>query len=414
MLTRVLAVSFLTALAAVCAPKGAAALERLALSSPGAALVGADVPQDEAKAARLKKVLAGIKLPPGFSIDLFALTPDARGLALHPGGETVLVSTNQAELYVLRDTGAGVAASVRRFLPNADLRMPHGICFAPDGALYIAEQNRVLTIQDIFAAPGSEAAAPHVVVARGALIPRSEESGGHSARICRIGPDDRLYVSLGQPYNVSPPEKTGYYQRLGIGGILSMKRDGSDRRVHTTGIRNSVGMDFNPKDGLLWFTDNQVDGMGDLIPPGELNRQTAEGQNFGFPWYGGGHTRTREYASAAAPENLVFPEVEMDAHAADLGMRFYTGAMFPEKYRGAIFSAQHGSWDRSTPIGARIMVTYLKPDGHADKAEPFTEGCIAPAGGYLCRPVDTLVLKDGSLLVSDDQSGAVYRISFRP
>ena len=379
---------------------------------PVAPLIGAPVAQDAAKAERLRKVLAGITLPPGFRIGLYALVPDARGLALDASGSTVLVSTTQAEIFALRGTGRGTPDTVNVFLPGIDKRMPHGICFAPDGALYIAEQNRVLTIADINAAPGSEAATARVVVPRGALIPAAEESGGHSARICRIGPDDRLYVSLGQPYNVPPQGKQALYLKTGIGGILSMKRDGTDRRVHTTGIRNSVGMDFNPRDGSLWFTDNQVDGMGDLIPPGELNRQTRAGQDFGFPWYGGGHTRTREYAGATPPADIVFPEIEMDAHAADLGMRFYTGRMFPEKYRGAIFSAQHGSWDRSTPIGARVMVTYLKEDGHAERSEPFTSGCIGADGKYLCRPVDTLTLKDGSLLVSDDFAGAVYRISY--
>jgi glucose/arabinose dehydrogenase len=171
-------------------------------------------------------------------------------------------------------------------------------------------------------------------------------------------------------------------------------------------------MDFNPANGELWFTDNQVDGMGDDTPPGEINRITAPGQNFGFPWYGGGTVRTVEYQEEQPPAELVAPQVEQQAHAADLGMTFYTGSMFPESYRGGIFSAQHGSWNRTVPVGARVMFTSLNPDGSAKESVPFAEGWLVPdTGEYLGRPVDVEPLADGSLLVSDDLVGAVYRIS---
>jgi glucose/arabinose dehydrogenase len=251
-----------------------------------------------------------------------------------------------------------------------------------------------------------------IVIPKGELIPRAEESRGHSARVCRIGPDNKLYIALGQPYNVPPPAKLPLYDRVGMGGIIRLDRDGKNREVFASGIRNSVGIDFNPKDGVLWFTDNQVDGMGDDIPPGEINRATKPGLNFGFPWYGGGQTRTVEYQAATPPAGVVFPEVETIAHAADLGMTFYTGSMFPQKYRGGIFSAQHGSWDRSIPVGARVIFTSLKADGTADKSEPFAEGWLVPNGGYLGRPVDVAQMPDGSLLVSDDDFGAVYRITY--
>ena len=152
--------------------------------------------------------------------------------------------------------------------------------------------------------------------------------------------------------------------------------------------------------------------MGDEIPPGELNRATKSGESFGFPWYGGGPVRTREYKASTPPADVVFPEIEMAAHAADLGMTFYRGTVFPPSYRGGIFSVQHGSWNRSVPVGARIMFTSLKPDGAADKAMPFAEGWIAPDGSYRGRPADVAELADGSLLVSDDDQGAIYRISF--
>ena len=206
------------------------------------------------------------------------------------------------------------------------------------------------------------------------------------------------------------PEKLDGFKKWGIGGIIRMDRDGKNREVYAWGVRNSVGMDFNPKDKTLWFTDNQVDGMGDDQPPGELNRATKAGQNFGFPYYGGGHVRTEEYKNETPPADVVFPQVEMAAHAADLGMTFYSGKMFPKKYQGAIFSAQHGSWNRTVPVGARVMVTYLKEDGTADKTEPFAEGWLDENGEYLGRPVDVAQLRDGSLLVSDDFAGALYRI----
>jgi glucose/arabinose dehydrogenase len=171
-------------------------------------------------------------------------------------------------------------------------------------------------------------------------------------------------------------------------------------------------MDFNPANGDLWFTDNQVDGMGDNIPPGELNRQTAKGQHFGFPWYGGGDTRTNEYADSEPPADVVFPAVNMVAHAADLGMHFYQGSQFPAKYRGGIFSAQHGSWNRTTPVGARVMFTPVNEDGSPGETEVFADGWIDANGEYLGRPVDVVELRDGSILVSDDLVGAIYRISY--
>jgi glucose/arabinose dehydrogenase len=190
--------------------------------------------------------------------------------------------------------------------------------------------------------------------------------------------------------------------------------NGSKREVYATGIRNSVGMDFNPKNNDLWFTDNQTDGMGDDIPNGEINRATKKGQFFGYP-YINGKTRITEngYDKDPLPANTVAPEVLMEAHAADLGMAFYTGDKFPAKYRGGIFSAQHGSWNRTTPIGARIMFTSLKADGSADKTEVFADGWLdAATRQYRGRPVDVANLPDGSILVSDDFAGAIYRISY--
>jgi glucose/arabinose dehydrogenase len=372
------------------------------------------IPQTGPKVDGIKKTLATkVKLPAGFKISLYAMVPDARQIAVSPNGVATFVSTRKQHVYALTDRGkAGFADDVKLFAASLDMQVPHGVCFSKDGFLYIAERNRVIVYPaaEYFYEGNDVVAVP--IVKQGELIPVEEESYNHTARICRVGPDDRLYISLGQPFNVPSQEKFDLYSKIGIGGILSMKRDGSDRQVYTTGIRNSVGMDFNPKDKTLWFTDNQVDGMGDTIPAGELNRQTKAGQNFGFPYYGGGKTRTDDYKNATPPADIVFPQIETDAHAADLGMNFYKGAMFPKKYQNAIFSVQHGSWNRVDPRGARIMVTTLKEDGSADKMEVFADGWLQDTGEYLGRPVDVAPLKDGSLLVSDDLAGAVYRITY--
>jgi len=369
------------------------------------------IPQTGPKADQVKKNLSKVTLPAGFHIGLYALVPDARHMAVGPQGVATFVGTRKDKVYVVTDRSrAMVADEVKEFAPSLPKKIPNGPCFSKDGFLFIAEQNRVLMYPaaEFFYESADVVAVP--VVAEGQLIPKSEESYNHTARVCRIGPDNRLYIQIGQPYNVPPKEKMALYQQWGIGGIIRMDRDGKNREVFALGLRNPVGMDFNPKDKSLWTNDNQVDGMGDDKPPGEMNRIDKAGLNFGFPYYGGGHTRTDDYAKDTPPKDIVFPEVEQIAHAADLGLAFYTGSQFPAKYHGAIFSTQHGSWNRTVPAGARVMVTFLKPDGHvAGPSIPFAEGWN-DNGIYNGRPVDVAQLYDGSLLVSDDLVGAIYRI----
>lgn len=372
------------------------------------------IEQGGQNAEAIRRILERIDLPQGFKIDLYAVVPDARHIAVGPQGVVTFVGTRKTDVWAVTDRNKDrVADEVKRFAPSLDLMIPNGPCFSRDGFLFIAEQNRVLMYPaaEFFYESPDVVAVP--IVPQGELIPVEEESFNHTARVCRIGPDDKLYISLGQPFNVSPPEKMELYDRTGIGGIIRMNRDGTDREVFSYGVRNSVGMDFNPNNGELWFTDNQVDGMGDLIPPGELNRQTEMGQHFGFPWYGGGGTRTNEYKGTEPPADLVFPVVEMDAHAADLGMTFYTGRQFPAMYRGGVFVAQHGSWNRTDPIGARVMFTAVNDDGSVGETKVFADGWLdEETGEYLGRPVDVAQLQDGSILVSDDLVGAIYRISY--
>lgn len=388
------------------------ALETLGAMHPtGSTAEWPEVPQTGAKADKVKENLKKIKLPAGFHISLYALVPDARHISVGPQGVATFVGTRKSKVWVVTDRArGGVGDEVKEFAPTLPKKIPNGPCFSKDGFLYIVEQNRVLeypAAEFFYESPDVVASA---VVPEGQLIPKSEESYNHTARVCRVGPDNKLYIQLGQPYNVPAKEKNELYRKLGIGGIIRMDRDGKNREVYAIGLRNPVGMDFNPKDRSLWTNDNQVDGMGDDQPPGELNRIASAGLDFGFPWYGGGKIRTNEYKNDTPPANVVFPQVEQAAHAADLGLIFYTGTMFPQKYRGAIFSTQHGSWNRTVPVGARLMVTFLKDDGQvAGKSEPFAEGWNEN-GYYLGRPVDVAQLADGSLLVSDDLVGALYRI----
>jgi glucose/arabinose dehydrogenase len=393
---------------------GAGNLEKLSdFKTTGTPMDIPQIAQTGPKAEAIKKNLARIKLPRGFKIALYAVVPDARHIAVGPQGVVAFVGTRKNKVWAVTDRDKDrVADEVKEFAPSISFTIPNGVCFSKDGFLFLVEQNRVLLFPAAeFFYEGPDVAA-FQVVKQGELIPPDEESYNHTARVCRIGPDDKLYITLGQPFNVFAPEKMDLYKRAGIGGIIRMSREGKDREVFAWGIRNSVGMDFNPRDRSLWFTDNQVDGMGDDIPPGELNRADKAGLNFGFPYFGGGKVRTNEYKDQQPPAGLTPPQVEMAAHAADLGMSFYSGRMFPQRYRGGIFSAQHGSWNRTQPVGARVMYTSLKEDGTADKTEVFAEGWLTENGEYLGRPVDVAQLPDGSLLVSDDLAGALYRISY--
>jgi len=376
------------------------------------------VPQGGKYADNLREVLQTIKMPDGFKIELFAIVPDARNMAVSRNKATVWVGTRKTTVWSVTDRDMdNVADTVEEFSPSVNFDIPNGPCYSKDGFLFIAERNRVMMFPAAeYFMEGSDTVA-FAIVKQGELIPPDEESYNHTARVCAIGPDNKLYISLGQPFNVTPADKVELYKKWGIGGMIRMDRDGKNREVVATGIRNSVGHAFNPKDGKLWFTDNQVDGMGDDIPPGELNKMPKMGMWYGHPYYGGGSTRTNEYKDKAIPKDeasrYVKPQVDMIAHAADLGMMFYTGKMFPAKYKNAIFSAQHGSWNAVKPRGPRVMVTFLDSKGNAAKTEPFAEGWMNENGVYLGRPVDVQQYVDGSILVSDDKAGAIYRISYQ-
>ncbi len=374
------------------------------------------VAQEGRNAEAIRNNLKRVKLPPGFKIELFAIVPDARHMAVAPNTNMLFVGTRKTTVWAVTDRNSdGFADEVKPFAPSLNFKVPNGVCWTKDGFLIVAEHNRVLNFPaaEFFYEGPDVAVIP--VVDQGGLIPVEEESFNHGARTCRVGPDGMLYITLGQPFNVPPRDKLKLYDEVGIGGIVRMNAfDGSKREVYARGVRNSVGLEFNPKDGTLWFTDNQTDGMGDDIPAGEINRATKPGQFYGYPWIQG-KTRITEfgYDKDPLPANVTAAQVLTEAHAADLGLAFYNGKMFPAAYQGGLFSAQHGSWNRTKPNGAQILFTSLKPDGTADKTAVFATGWLDDETGlFRGRPVDVAPMKDGSLLVSDDYAGAIYRITY--
>ena len=247
------------------------------------------VAQTGRNADAIKENLKRIKLPPGFKIELYAIVPDARHMAVAPSTNMLFVGTRKTNVWAVTDrNGDGVADEVKAFAPSLNFKVPNGVCWTKDGFLLVIEHNRVLNFPAAeFFYEGPDVAVIEVVP-QGKLIPVEEESFNHGARVCRIGKDGMLYIAMGQPFNVQPRDKLKLYDETGIGGIVRMNAfDGTKREVYARGIRNSVGIEFNPKDGTLWFTDNQTDGMGDDIPAGEINRATAAGQFFGYPWIQG-------------------------------------------------------------------------------------------------------------------------------
>jgi len=376
------------------------------------------VPQTGKNADAIRANLKKVNLPPGFAIDLYAIVPDARHMAVAPSTNMLFVGTRKTTLWAVTDRNSdGVADEVKPFAPSLNFKQPNGVCWTKDGFLIVVEHNRVLNFPAAeFFYEGPDVAVIEVVP-QGQLVPVEEESYNHGARVCRVADDGKLYIALGQPHNVQPQEKIALYEKLGIGGVIRMHPfNGSGREVYARGMRNPVGIAVNPKDKTLWTTDNQTDGMGDDTPPGELNRLTTAGAHYGYPWYSGRTKVTDEAAGyklsqIPPPAGIVWPQVEYPAHTAALGLTFYNGTRFPAKYQGGVFVAEHGSWNRSTPIGYRIMFTSLKADGTADKTEVFADGFLDKETGIaLGRPVDVAPMKDGSLLVSDDFAGAIYRI----
>ncbi len=338
-----------------------------------------------------------IQVPPGFKIKLYATgVRNARSLTLGAGGTVFVGSRRAGKIYALTTGGrrgeAGEVITIARGLYE-----PNGVAFH-DGALYVAEVGRVLRY-DAMETRLKNPPAPVVVSTE---LPSTKQ---HEWRYIRFGPDGWLYMGVGAPCNVCKSTD----KRLA--SILRMRPDGSSMEAYALGVRNSVGFDWQPQSQEMWFTDNGRDNMGDDIPPDELNYAPRAGMNFGFPYCHGKDVQDPEFGREHSCAEFVPPVWNLPAHVAAIGMRFYDGGMFPEEYRGGIFIAEHGSWNRSVPIGYRVSRVVLDGD-RAVKYELFAQGWLM-GGWHWGRPVDVLVMPDGSLLVSDDYAGAVYRISYQ-
>lgn len=342
--------------------------------------------------------LSKIKLPPGFSISYFAQNvKSARELALGPDG-TVYVGTKNDKVYALPDRNKDGRADEVITLATG-LNAPNGVAVR-NGSLYVAEINRILRYDNV----GTKLRQPPKPVVVSTALPDKE---WHGYRYIAFGPDGKLYVPVGAPCNSCLPETPIYAT------INRMNPDGSGLETFAYGVRNTVGFDWSPKDKALWFTDNGRDKLGDNTPADELNRATKPGQHFGFPYFFAGDVPDPEFGKGKSAATYVKPARNLGPHVAALGMKFYTGRQFPAKYRNQILIPEHGSWNRSSKIGYRITLVTLDAAGQqATGYQTFAEGWLQgqqPWG----RPVALLVMPDGSMLVSDDQNDAVYRISYK-
>ena len=343
----------------------------------------------------LKYHLDKLTLPPGFKISVFAEVPGARSLTLSPAG-TLFVGTQGNKIYAVQDKDKnGLADEV--YTVASGLNTPNGVAFK-DGSLYVAEISRILRFDNVEASLQNPPA--YTVVSD-----KFPTDGAHGWKFIAFGPDGKLYVPVGAPCNVCEPDAMHAC-------ITRMNPDGSGLEVFAKGIRNTVGFDWNPQTKELWFTDNGRDNLGDDRPNDELNNAPRAGLHFGYPYCHQGNILDPEFGQGKNCDDYTKPALLMGPHTASLGLRFYNASLFPAEYQGGIFVAQHGSWNRSTPIGYQVVFVKME-NGKAVSSTPFVSGWLQNNGDVLGRPVDVQVAQDGSLFVSDDKQGVVYRITYR-
>ncbi|MBX9645476.1 MAG: PQQ-dependent sugar dehydrogenase, partial [Xanthobacteraceae bacterium] len=336
---------------------------------------------------------AKLKLPPGFNIEVYAAgMANARSLALGDKGTVFVGSRLVDKVYGIENKDGKRAVKVIA----SGLYRPNGVAFK-DGTLYIAELSKVSKIEKVEDNLDSPPK-PTLIYDK---LPKDE---AHGWKFIAIGPDNKLYVPVGQPGNVALHDEDH-------GQIRRMNLDGSGAEVYVRGVRNTVGFDWNPENKQMYFTDNGRDWLSETVPEDELNRVTKAGEHFGAPYCLQGNIIDQELGWGKDCKDYIAPVGLMGPHVAALGMRFYTGSMFPKAYKNAIIVARHGSWNKSKKQGGDVVVVKLNKDGTVKSMEPFITGFLED-NKYIGRPVDVMQLKDGSLLVSDDWNGAVYRITY--
>lgn len=346
-------------------------------------------------AAGAELLLDTIKLPQGFNIELVARVPNAREMALGANGTLFVGSMDAGKVYAVT-LRPGEAAAVTTIATG--LRRPVGVAFR-DKALYVSAMDRILRFDNVEARLANPP--PAMLVSD-----RFPADTTHGWKFIAFGPDGKLYVPVGAPCNICEPDPDRYAV------ITRMNPDGSGWEVFARGLRNSVGFDWDPRTKELWFTNNGRDWLGDDLPPDTLHHAPRPGLNFGFPYCHAGTIADPEFGRQRPCGDFAAPAQQLGPHVAPLGMRFYTGTQFPPQYRNQIFIAEHGSWNRSKKIGYRVTLVRVEHN-RAQSYEPFATGWLQGETAW-GRPADVLVMPDGSLLVSDDYAGAIYRIRYQP
>lgn len=362
-----------------------------------AVLAAACSPKSKAPDGELP--LNTIKLPEGFAIDVYAKVPDARSMAMSPSGVLYVGNRDGDKVYAVKDTDGDYKVD-KTWVIDSGLNQPNGVAFR-DGHLYVAEISRILRYENIEATLDSP---PDPVV----LNDTYPTEAHHGWKYIAFGPDGKLYVPVGAPCNICESKDSIFNT------ITRINPDGTGREIYATGIRNTVGFTWHPVTNELWFTDNGRDMLGDDIPPCELNRAPEKGMHFGYPYCHAGTIKDPEFGDKHACSEFVPPVQALGPHVAPLGVKFYTGKMFPDTYQNTAFIAEHGSWNRTKKIGYRISMVKVKDNKTSEGYEVFASGWLNDAEQKAWgRPVDVLVLADGSMLVSDDMAGVIYRISYK-
>ena len=350
--------------------------------------------------------LEKIVLPEGFEIKIYADdVENARSMAISPSGTIFVGNRNEDNVFALKDTDGDNVIDKKYLITNKLKNMPNGVAFH-DGDLYVAEVNKIWKFENIeenlsYADKFDEYLEEPILISDDFPSDRH-----HGWKYISFGPDGKLYVPVGAPCNICESRNEIY------ASITRMNSDGSNREIYVKGVRNTVGFTWHPETKQLWFTDNGRDMLGDNIPPCELNKVTEKDQHFGYPYCHGNDIGDPEFGGKYSCSDFVMPVQNLGPHVAPLGLKFYTGKMFPDEYKGDIFIAEHGSWNRSKKIGyriSRVKIENNKSVGYETFIYGWLDDDEQEAWG---RPVDILILEDGSMLISDDKANAIYRVTY--
>lgn len=345
-----------------------------------------------------QEMLKQLHVPAGFTLSIFADNlPNARSLALGDNGVVFVGTGAEGAVYAVQDSNSDGVAD-QRYIIASGLTMPNGVAYK-DNSLYVAEVNRIIRFDRII----RQLANPPEPVVVYDQFPSEQH---HGWKYLRFGPDNKLYTAVGAPCNVCEPKKTIY------SSLVRLNSDGSGFEILARGIRSSVGFDWQPETDALFFSDNGRDYLGDDLPPDELNQWTISGEHFGFPYCHGGDIPDPELSAGKKCRQFTAPVWKFKAHVAPLGLRFYRGKKFPDEFKNQLFVAEHGSWNRSEPHGYRVALVKFN-QGKPVSEEIFITGWLTKNGTVLGRPVDILEMPDGSLLISDDKLGVIYKVEYK-